>query len=60
MLTIEDLQKKLINMNLSKVSIDSGINYMIIYRINKGIKSVSYEGVKALSDYFKGLDDANA
>jgi predicted transcriptional regulator len=58
MMTIEQLKKRLENMNLAAVSADSGVSYSVIYRISKGLDSVGYSSVKALSDYFEGKDHA--
>jgi predicted transcriptional regulator len=54
MMTLEEIMNKLKDMNLSKVSANSGISYNIIYRISKGDKNTKYEHIEKLSKYLKG------
>jgi hypothetical protein len=50
MLTIEQIQERLADANLSKVAERSGVHYASIYRLMKGNEPM-YSTVKSLSDY---------
>jgi hypothetical protein len=54
MLTLEEVITKLFDRNLRKVSDSTGLNHGLVCKIARGeSKSVSYDTIKKLSDYFE-------
>ena len=55
MLKLEEVQKRLEDMNLSKVAVKAGLTYDTVWRVANDKKvAVSYETVRKLSDYLEG------
>lgn len=60
MMTLEQVQKSLQDRNLKAVSQGCGLAYDTVWRIANGdVKRVSYDAVKALSDYLQDGVNAN-
>jgi predicted transcriptional regulator len=55
MLTVEQIQERLADANLSKVAERCGVHYATLYRLIKGHEPM-YATVKALSDYLTQKD----
>lgn len=53
MLTIEQIQEKLKDMNLKAVSYHSSVSYGTVVKISKGAKNCNYSSVKKVSDYLE-------
>jgi hypothetical protein len=52
MLTLEQIRERLADRRLMVVAEKTGLHYNTVLAVRKGKKSVEYQVVKALSDYF--------
>lgn len=56
MMTLEQIQKRLTLMNLTKVSEDAGIKYALLWKIaNNKMVNIPHTKVVALSDYLESI-----
>ena len=53
MLTIEQIQERLKDMNLKAVSYHSCVSYSTVVKISKGAEDCRYSSVKKVSDYLE-------
>lgn len=53
MLTLKQIIKKLSDRNVKEISRRTGISYLAIYNIIKGITKPHFSTQKVLSDYFE-------
>lgn len=54
MLTLEEIKKRLMPMNLQYVARETGVHANVLYKIQRGHQNPKYETVKRLSDWMEG------
>lgn len=58
MLTIEEVRKRISDRKPAVIATATGLSYDTVWRVQRGdFKQVSYETVKALSDYLEAKDN---
>tara|TARA_B100000780_G_C20778566_1_gene309150 strand:+ start:337 stop:519 length:183 start_codon:yes stop_codon:yes gene_type:complete len=53
MLTLDEIREKLNDVNMSKVSRDTGLSRPTIYKFLNSMAKMEYDTVKKVSDYFE-------
>lgn len=54
MMSLQQIKKALIDMNLKAVSRSTGVNYQMVWRIASGVdQNPTYKTLSALSDYLE-------